>query len=471
MQLADTPIHGTVLRLPKVRRSVPLAVRWTFSIAALIALVMVVLGWVLIEKQRASYYEQTALLGQVIADQLADAASEPLMAGDKFALKLLLSRLRDHRLIRGMQVVDYENGVLADEGEVDAPGQSSSDGRYFSAKIRYQGVPAGEARIFVDTSAQKAHLRELVGVLIWTTLGLIAVGALLAFPLARRLSRPITQLAEAGEALRRGDPVVLDGPRRNDELGAVAKRFLELAEGMARKEQAENALSRYVSADVAEDILSGRMDRRPGGEMIEGSVLFCDIVGFTALSESLPPEEVSALLNDYFRHFTLASASCGGMVDKFIGDCIVIVFGVPRQDPDHALHAVICAVLIQTLAEQLSRRREAAGLPTVCFRIGINSGSMLAGNLGYEERMQFTVIGDTVNVASRLCDLASPGGIMITGETASHPQVCRLASPTERSPVKVKGRNTSVRPFQIDAGAIGEEARIQEHLRNIFGTS
>ncbi len=465
MQLADSSVPCALDGPATACRSLPLAVRWTLGIAALIALVMAILGWVLIEKQRDSYREQTAQLGQLIAEQLADAAAEPLMADDRFALGLLAARLRDNPLIQGMQLVDFENGIVASDG--DATPLDDNGNQRFHAVIEYKGTPVGEARILIDTRAQRQHLREQVQVLAWTTGGLILLGAVLAFPLARYFSRPITELVEAGEALRRGDPVTLDGRHRRDEIGQVANRFLELAAGMARKEQAETALSRYVSADLAEEILSGRLDR-PGGRTVEGSVLFCDIVGFTGLSENLPPDQVSALLNDYFRYFTLASASCGGMVDKFIGDCIVIVFGVPREDPDHALHAVVCAALIQTLTEELNQRRASRGLPTVRFRIGINSGSMLAGNLGYEERMQFTVIGDTVNVASRLCDLARPGGILVTAETARHPGVSGMAHPVAAAPVNVKGRRTMVEPFAIDSERVSSEARIPERLHEIF---
>ncbi|HGG58413.1 MAG TPA: hypothetical protein ENK26_00660, partial [Gammaproteobacteria bacterium] len=356
MQLAEALFRGTATAPSRARRHLPLAIRWSLSIAALIALVMVLFGWALIDGQRDSYQRQTRQLGQVIADQLADAATEPLMAEDRFALSLLLSRLREHPLIHAMQVVDFENGVVAQSGEPDAFIRAGDNEGRFVATIRYQGTPVGQARILIDTRAQQTRMHRQRQLLEWTALGLILLGASLAIPLARGFSRPITELAEAGEALRRGEPVVLGGCRRNDEIGAVATRFLELAEGMARKEQAENALSRYVSPDLAEEILSGRLDR-PGGKTIEGSVLFCDIVGFTSLSEHLAPEEVSALLNDYFRYFTLASASCNGMVDQFIGDCIVIVFGVPRPDPDHALHAVVCAALIQTLTDELNQRR------------------------------------------------------------------------------------------------------------------
>src|SRR5512142_121347 len=119
-----------------------------------------------------------------------------------------------------------------------------------------------------------------------------------------------------------------------------------------------------------------------GGRRVEATVLFADIAGFTSLSENMHPEEVSALLNEYFSCIAQAAHAFHGHVDKYIGDCAMLLFGVPAEDDDHVFHATACAVVIQRAIHTLNQRREADGLVPVHFRIGINNGVMLAGNMG-----------------------------------------------------------------------------------------
>jgi adenylate cyclase len=147
------------------------------------------------------------------------------------------------------------------------------------------------------------------------------------------------------------------------------------------------------------------------------SVLFADIVDFTALSESMPADEISTVLNEYFGYIAQIVDACHGHVDKYIGDCVMAVFGAPESDTLHAQHAVECAVLIQYLVDTLNRQRKAQGRVVLKFHIGINSGAMLAGNIGTADRLEYTVMGKEVNVAARLSASAEPGQILVSGAT------------------------------------------------------
>ena len=470
--------------------SIPLAIKWSISISALVVLVMVILGWFLISQQKSSYRHQNELLGEMIVEQFARSASEPLMADDTFHLELLVSQQEKNELIVGMYIFDLdgqkvvsagpppETGPLQSAMQAKSTGQSDSrrsfwrhadgDAISFLTPIRFQNTNVGYALLSIDRQPLKQYLKELINALIATTIGLVALGAFLAFPLAHRLFRPIQQLVEVGEAIDRGETNDLVGEQRRDEIGKVLDSFRRMAQGLEKKKTVEKALSRYVAPSVAERILSGSNTQQLGGTTAEGSVLFCDIVGFTELSENLAPEQVANLLNDYFHYFSLISSSCQGTVDKFIGDCIMILFGVPEQDEQHALHAVTCAVMIETIAQQINRQREANNEITVQFRIGINSGSMLAGNVGSEERMQYTVVGDVVNVASRICALASPGGIILTGETVKQPGIQHLVKPVNMKPLQVRGRKLPITSYEIDINAFSDVSLVRENLEEIL---
>ncbi|HOP17329.1 MAG TPA: adenylate/guanylate cyclase domain-containing protein, partial [Gammaproteobacteria bacterium] len=207
-----------------------------------------------------------------------------------------------------------------------------------------------------------------------------------------------------------------------------------------------------------------------GGSSVVGSVLFCDIVGFTQLSESRQPAEVVALLNDYFGYFALAAESCGGTVDKFIGDCIMIVFGVPNEDPHHALHALTCGMLIQALTRRINQVREGRNESTVMLRVGISCGPMLAGNLGSAERMQYTVVGDTVNVAARLCGMAEPGGVLLTGTMLASGHPGSSSHYADLGAAQLRGRTENVAVCAMNVDAVAHDVNADRLIDRILST-
>jgi len=198
--------------------------------------------------------------------------------------------------------------------------------------------------------------------------------------------------------------------------------------------------------------------------------VFCDIVGFTELSEGREPSDVAALLNDYFGYFALAAESCGGTVDKFIGDCIMIVFGVPDPDPHHGLHAMTCGMLIQQLTRRINQIRQGRGLASVMLRVGISSGPMLAGNLGSADRMQYTVVGDTVNVAARLCGMAEPGGVLVTDAVMASGQPGAARHYAHLGPAELRGRRKNVEVRAMDVDAVARDVNADQLIETILTT-
>jgi adenylate cyclase len=443
----------------------PLAIKWTFAIGTLISLVMVILGWFLITQQNRLHMREVEGFGNVLVKQLAQSASEPLLAEDQFQLQGLLNRQTQNQDVVGA-------AILTREGQVEKAGPvpDFSGGRIlqfpyswswidehgiwhsvitFSSPIIFRDVHAGQALITIDRGFLDRHQKRIIRSITYATLGLILIAGLLAYMLSRRLSRPITLLAQAGE---QANPVGLltarDGQRR-DELGRVIAHFTRMSAGLLEKRQVEDALSRYVSPVVADKILANLSQPRLTNQEIVGSVLFCDIVGFTELSEDLPPDEVADLLNLYLGAIAQAAQQCHGFVDKFIGDSAMILFGVPEETPDHAARALRCAWLIQALVHRVNQLRKTKAEEPIKLRIAINSGPMLAGNIGIPDRLEYTVVGDTVNLASRLCHLAPADGIMLGETTAAQADVKEMAELYQQPPVKVRGRRTLATPVIV----------------------
>jgi adenylate cyclase len=191
-----------------------------------------------------------------------------------------------------------------------------------------------------------------------------------------------------------------------------------LTEGL-EKERMRWLLHRYVSPEIAEYILANKEAWAPGGKRVTATVLFADIRGFTALSEKLPPEAVVERLNEYLKAMTAIAFQHNGTVDKYVGDAIMVLFGIPVEYPDHAYRAVESAIDMQSALMSLQERWAAEGLPDMNIGIGINTGEMVAGNIGSADRLEYTVVGDAVNIAAHTEGLNKELGtrILITQAT------------------------------------------------------
>ncbi len=258
-------------------------------------------------------------------------------------------------------------------------------------------------------------------------IALVAIACLIAATiLARRLTQPIGALSEATRDIsdRRFFGLPASLTRRNDELGTLGRAFESMVRDLWRSEsklveeaRVRSSLSRYLAPDVVDLIVKDPNRLRLSGERREVTVLFADVVAFTKLAENRAPESIVALLNELFTVATEIVQKHGGMVDKFIGDCMMAVWGAPETHPDDAERAVAAAEDIRRWAETTNRRWRARFGVEVVLAQGLHTGPVVAGNLGSEKRVEYTVIGDTVNVAARLEAIAKPGQILVTEAT------------------------------------------------------
>jgi adenylate cyclase len=466
-------------------RTLSLAMKWTLAIVLLLVLGMGLLGAYLIAEQEVAFERQTSRLGDLLTDQLGRSVAEPLLADDRFSLELLVRRQLDDRLVVGAAVLDADGlwqaraGLLPEAGLELATGGAAATVRRLTAvgeapvtatvhvrPVRFQDVVPGYVVLSLNRAPLEHDRNTLIQAMVTATLALIVLIGLLAFPLARWMSDPIRRLAQADETLVLPAAPELD-ERRLDELGHLARRLRRLTADAAGKRHVEEALHRYLSPGIARSVLSNPEGQHLGGRSLHGSVLFCDIVDFTRMSRDLTPDEVGALVNDYFGAFATAGAFCGGAVDKFIGDCVMILFGVPESDPQHGVHAIVCGMAIVRLAQAINVRRQALGLPTAQFRLAINSGQMLAGNLGSRERMEFTVVGSSVNLASRLCERSPTGSLTVTAQTLAEPGVGEQVRTEALDPLQLKGYDEPVTPYLVRAAVPACEAQVRACLRAV----
>jgi len=207
---------------------------------------------------------------------------------------------------------------------------------------------------------------------------------------------------------------------------------------------------RYFAPQLAERIADSAEATKLGGDKRPVAVLFSDIRGFTPLSESMKPDEIATLLTEYFTEMVECVFRHGGMLDKFIGDAVMAQWGAPLGNPDDADRAMQAAVDMMVALDGLNARWLEQGRPTLEIGIGLNYGEAFAGNIGSERRLEFTVIGDTVNTASRLCSAAGAGEILLSD---SMKRALSAAPTLEKRPaMELKGKKGSIPVYRVRTG-------------------
>ncbi|HJN76583.1 MAG TPA: adenylate/guanylate cyclase domain-containing protein [Myxococcota bacterium] len=275
------------------------------------------------------------------------------------------------------------------------------------------------------------------------------VGVFVGLEVMAAISIPIGHLQERMDKVRSGDLSQTATIFGLDSLGILTSRFNSMVLGLRQREVIRETFGRYVTQQIAEEILSGRVEL--GGERREATVLFADIRGFTRMSENLSPEEVIAFLNDYLGHMVTCVLDNGGVLDKFIGDAVMALFGVPvsRGPQEEARAALRCALEMSQRLEEINVARLAEGKTPIDIGIGVHSGELIAGNIGAPQRMEYTVVGDTVNVCSRIEGLTKRLGKRILLSDATAELAGDGFELEELDTLPVKGRQRPVRLFTL----------------------
>ena len=284
-------------------------------------------------------------------------------------------------------------------------------------------------------------------------LGMLVVGAagLAGLWIARQVAGPLENVHRETESIARFD--VEPRPVRHSfilEVDRLAVATEDMKSGL-------RSFRRYVPARLVSDLLASGREAVLGGEERMLSVLFCDLADFTSLAETLNPQALVEQLGDYFQALSEEVTACGGTVDKYIGDAVMAFWGAPQQDPDHAAAACRAALRCQVRLAELRVRWAAEGKPPFRGRVGVNTGPVVVGNIGSEARFNYTVIGDAVNVASRLEGLNKYFGISALVSEATYLAAAGAAVARPLGRVAVKGKSAPVLVYEL-LGMKGEVA-------------
>lgn len=450
---------------------IPIFIKLASLSTVLILVVISTISFSILKKQKKEYLGQLINLGESMVRIVANNAPEKLLEEQDLELFQLVKDIAENEQVIYVLITDQKNVIKAHSRlnmvnkDYLPPGKclfleeignvkvsSFLRGRekvlLFEKPITYQKLRIGEVHLAISQRVILENIREAEVFIIILTVFIMFLGITLNLALSMYFSRPIKKLGESVKALAMDDfdhRVVIN---RNDELGDLGLAFNKMAEDLALKEKIKESFGQYVTPEIVDLILENPDNQWMKGSKEEATVLFVDIRGFTRLAEEKEPETVVELLNDHFTRITDIVFKYGGHLNKFVGDAAMAVFGTPAPNPQHAEAAVRAALDIQKEMARLEREK---GIGDVSFQVGVgvNSGEIVAGNLGSPKRMEYTVIGDNVNVASRLTSLAKEGEILISKQTYESIRDNYRLKVAERGTVTVKGKKVEITIYNV----------------------
>jgi adenylate cyclase len=309
-----------------------------------------------------------------------------------------------------------------------------------------EGLPIQVVDALDVTDVQDIIRRNLAFallVLLFAATVSVTVGSRLASMMSRALMRVNVGIRKLADQ----EYVHVDALKTGDELEALAAGFNTMVDGLRERDKLKTTMGKYMTSAVMEHLLSGKVHL--GGETLTVTILFSDIRSFTTISEKMNAQELVALLNEYFTEMVGIVMDSGGVVDKYIGDAVMAVFGAPVPKSEDPVNAVTAAVRMRQALWKLNISLAARGLQTLRTGIGIHTGEVVAGNIGSERRMEYTVIGDAVNLASRLESNTKDLGVnvLISEDTWNLVKHAIEARPVRE--ITVKGRKQPVMTYEV----------------------
>ncbi|MDQ1331385.1 MAG: adenylate cyclase [Thermodesulfobacteriota bacterium] len=460
------------MKLPlKARLSyfdMPIRAKLAIAITLIILLTIIILSYIILSKQKESLYQHTVKMGKTSLNYFVNNARHPLVKESILELNTLINEAASVEGILYALIVDRK-GVIKAHTDITMVGKpyqllekadslnKEGDVTYFnytngsgskvlnlSRPVAFKNVDLGMVHVGISLDfIEKQIHKESVFILV-LSLFMVVIGIASAVLIGVQFARPISRLVIATKEVGKGNFQYRLDMTSRDEFGDLSNAFNYMTQELWRNSIMQKSFGRYVSPEVVDMIMSHPEESLLKGQRSEATILFSDIRGFTAYSADREPEEVVEALNEYFRIATGFILEYGGYVDKFIGDAVMGVFGVPVFRADHAERAVRAAVAMQkkfnTAGKNGNRLLNKIG-------IGINSGIIVSGNLGSDIKMEYTVIGDSVNLASRLSSVAGPGEIVISRSVYELTRVIITAEPI--APQKLKGKADLVESFKV----------------------
>jgi len=440
----------------------PLGLKLSILTGVLLVAGTATVSLMLLERTTDAIEAEAQKRGRFMTMNLARNARDPALLDDDLVIQQLLESVAQEPGVLSARLVGKGGELLASShvGEIGKYERLTGAEEFgtlsegatltLASRMKFRDVDLGEAQVVLD-------LEGIVGPVVQTarrdvffsSLVLLALALIIAIGMGARITRPLRRLRMAVQALGAGDTSARVAVTTRDEVADLTRAFNEMSKNLHEKKRVETAFRRYVSDHVLREVLDSPESVQLQGERRNVTVLFIDIRGFSRLAKSVEPELLVSFLNEAFALITNRLLDHGATVDKYLGDAILAYFGAPIVTPDHPQRAIASAIAIQRSVRERNLKRETSGegVAKLEVGIGIQTGEVVVGNIGSDLKMDYTAIGDPVNVASRLQNLAQPGKIIVTDRVAD--AVGNRVELDALGSVELQGRPDPVRVFRV----------------------
>jgi len=402
----------------------PVRWRWAMVVGVSIAAAVAVLSLIVLDMERDAWLRSQELQSAIQVTRLGDELKIPMLAGSSAETDFVMRNFVEK--VPHVKSVFFKNSsdqiwslgelgdiesVLATSSLKQAPIRLQTDDLWIANKVTYGGAAIAVLAVRYSEDAWEDIASQLLTRMLLAAFVVIILFSIFAYWVAGRMSKPLEELALAARHVARGDYKQRLKIVGNDELSDAAGQFNKMVEELGQKAEMRDVIGRYLNPKLVSDVFEGKGITDLGNHKQEVTVLFADMVSFTAFSEATEIEDVVKVLNQNFEVFHRIIDYYGGHVDKYIGDAVMAVFNHPKQDEQHVRNAVMAGIAMTEACRKLAVLRK-DGDP-VSFRVGLNTGDVIVGNIGAAERLEYTVIGDAVNVASRMGGLGQGGEVVM----------------------------------------------------------
>ncbi len=447
---------------------IPIWLQFFAATMVIIITTIFVMSFFILSQQKEKLYRQTIKIGKVSLNYFSSNSSVPILEDNILRLNTLI---KDATAVEGLLyaiIVDHNQTIKA-HTDINKIGKTyekfahmenvkkeqnvtyfnyySKSGQHvlnLTRPVLFKGKKLGQVHVGVSIDFIEKLIHQARLTIVVITFFIILFGSVIAVWLGFHFSRPISNLVLATGEIGSGNyrhKIIL---ARNDELGNLATAFNRMGDELWKNSLMQKSFGKYIGSEVLEMIMADPESAWLKGHRNEVTIVFTDIRGFSSYSKSKEPEEIVEGLNKYFEIATQAIQDHGGYVDKFIGDAVLGVFGVPVYHKDHVERGVRAAIDMQ---KKFMNKRNNGDSLLQSVGIGINSGVVVSGNIGSQDKMEYTVIGDTVNLAANLNSLANPGEIIITKSVYENLEDIITVKPL--SPQHIKGKTKPVETFKL----------------------
>jgi adenylate cyclase len=447
---------------------IPIWLQFFAATMVIIITTIFVMSFFMLSQQKERLYRQTVKIGKVSLNYFSSNAPVPLLEDNILRLNTLI---KNATAVEGLvyAIIVDRNQIIKAHTDITKIGETfeqfapmedvikeqnvtyfnyhSTSGEHvlnLTRPVLFKNKELGQVHVgvsidFIENLIYNARLTILL-----ITFFIILLGSAIAVWLGFHFSRPISNLVKATGEIGSGNyqhKIIL---ARNDELGNLATAFNRMGDELWKNSLMQKSFGKYIGSEVLEMIMANPENDWLKGRRNEATIVFIDIRGFTSYSKLKEPEEIVESLNEYFEIATQAIHDFGGYVDKFIGDAVLGVFGVPVYYKNHVERGVRAASEMQ---KKFMNKPNNGNSLLQSVGIGIHTGVVVSGNIGSQDKMEYTVIGDTVNLAAHLNRIAKPGEIIITQSVYENLKDRITVKPL--SPKHIKGKTKPVETFKL----------------------